>query len=152
VRIKSVHLAREALECVITMVTGEVIVTKFGESKKSARDELEELDDSPADSYFPTNTGLPSAHKQEWIEEVTEIGHLAKWKHDGFKPVAIFTLKRGEAIACAVSDIGEASGIPVSAHHQDSLRYPLQALQWLSSTCVDLTSFSVRDSTKTASW
>jgi syntaxin-binding protein 5 len=107
VRIKSVHLAREALECVITMVTGEVIVTKFGESKKGALDELEELDDSPVDSYFPTNTNLPSASKQEWIEEVTEIGHLAKWKHDGFKPVAIFTLKRGEAIACAVSDIGE---------------------------------------------
>jgi syntaxin-binding protein 5 len=113
VRIKSVHLAREALECVITMVTGEVIVTKFGESKKSAHDETEELDDSPVDSYFPTNpaSGMPSASKHEWVEEVTEIGHLAKWKHDGFKPVAIFTLKRGEAIACAVSDIGELGQI-----------------------------------------
>jgi hypothetical protein len=107
VRIKSVHLAREALECVMTMVTGEVIVTKFGEAKRGAQDETEELNDSPVESYFPVpKADIPSAPKQEWIEEVTEIGHLAKWKHDGFKPVAIFTLKRGEAVACAVSDIG----------------------------------------------
>jgi syntaxin-binding protein 5 len=110
VRIKSVHLAREALECVVTMTTGEVVVTKFGEAKRGAHDDKEELDDSPVDSYFPTSAKtdipVPGASKQEWIEEVTEIGHLAKWKDDGFKPVAIFTLKRGEALACAVSDIG----------------------------------------------
>lgn len=110
VRIKSVHLAREALECVVTMTTGEVVVTKFGEAKRGAHDEKEELDDSPIDSYFPTSAKtdipVPGASKQEWIEEVTEIGHLAKWKDDGFKPVAILTLKRGEAVACAVSDIG----------------------------------------------
>lgn len=109
VRIKSVHLAREALECVMTMATGEVIVTKFGEAKKGARDELEELDDSPVDSYFPlAKTESADAGKQEWVEEVTELNHLARWREDGFKPVAIFTLKRGEAVACAVSDIGRS--------------------------------------------
>lgn len=117
VRIKSVHLAREALECVVTMSTGEVIVTKFQEAKKGAReDDLEQLDDDPATagggSYFPLSTpegpDPGPAAKQEWIEEVTEIGHLARWKEDGFKPVAIFTLKRGEAVACAVSDIGKS--------------------------------------------
>jgi hypothetical protein len=133
VRIKSVHLAREALECVVTMSTGEVIVTKFGEAKKGAReDDLEELNDDPATpgggSYFPltkTDSADPGAGKQEWVEEVTEIGHLARWKEDGFKPVAIFTLKRGEAVACAVSDIGRSpsyltQGIPVLMFAQDS--------------------------------
>jgi syntaxin-binding protein 5 len=153
VRIKSVHLAREALECVITMVTGEVVVTKFGESKKNAHDDTEELDDSPVDSYFPTNpaSGMPSASKQEWIEEVTEIGHLAKWKHDGFKPVAIFTLKRGEAIACAVSDIGESCAIrnySASAHCQASLRYLLPAIRSRLLICVDRTSSSEKVSTR----
>jgi hypothetical protein len=132
VRIKSVHLAREALECVITLVTGEVIVTKFGESKKNAQDgdEVEELEldedkdgghvhgegalGTPKnDSYFPSQSPLANVgakrdgNKDEWVEEVTEIGHLARWKVDGFKPVAIFTLKRGEVVSTAVSDIGE---------------------------------------------
>ncbi|KAK8849434.1 hypothetical protein IAR55_004766 [Kwoniella newhampshirensis] len=112
VKIKSVHLAREALECVITFVTGEVIVTKFGEAKgkKGGEDEIEELDDGVEhdDGYFPTMPPQAASGSGEngWVEEVTEIGHLAKWKGDGFKPVAIFTLKRGEPISCAVSDIG----------------------------------------------
>lgn len=133
VRIKAVHLAREALECVVTMSTGEIIVTKFGEAKKGAReDDLEELNDDLAtpggESYFPltkTDSADPGAGKQEWVEEVTEIGHLARWKEDGFKPVAIFTLKRGEAVACAVSDIGQSPshltrGIPVLMFAQGS--------------------------------
>ncbi|WWD20056.1 hypothetical protein CI109_104529 [Kwoniella shandongensis] len=114
VKIKSVHLAREALECVITMVSGEVIVTKFGEAKGKARgeDDIEELDDEggeKGDSYFPVMPAQEEAGGSGgngWVEEVTEIGHLAKWKVDGFKPVAIFTLKRGEPLSCAVSDIG----------------------------------------------
>ena len=113
VRIKSVHLAREALECVITFSTGEVIVTKFGEGKAGPGDEVEELDGDessgpPLDGYFPQTPVASSsaAPKNEWVEEVTEIGHLAKWKEDGFKPVAMITLKRGEVVACAVSDIG----------------------------------------------
>lgn len=122
VRICSIHLAREALECVITMVTGEVIVTKFGEAKKGAADDdIEQLDDEPINSYFPltkTDSADP-AGKQEWVEEVTELGHLAKWKDDGFKPVAIFTLKRGEAVACAVSDIGQYMLLP---YHRIAIR------------------------------
>ncbi|OCF31242.1 hypothetical protein I316_07027 [Kwoniella heveanensis BCC8398] len=112
VRIKSVHLAREALECVITFYTGEVIVTKFGDAKgsaaRAAEDEVEELDENGENhdsGYFPHTAGHGDG-KSEWAEEVLEIGHLAKWKVDGFKPVAIFTLKRGEPISCAVSDIG----------------------------------------------
>ncbi|EIW71752.1 hypothetical protein TREMEDRAFT_27343 [Tremella mesenterica DSM 1558] len=115
VRIKSVHLTRESLECIITMVTGEVIVTKFGQAKVGfmPEDEVEELDDetAPRESYFPPQT--PKTPKTpntsgtvEWAEEMTEIGHLAKWAEDGFKPVALFSLRRGEPIACAVSDIG----------------------------------------------
>ncbi|ORY35002.1 lethal giant larvae like, C-terminal-domain-containing protein [Naematelia encephala] len=113
VRIKSVHLAREALECVITMISGEVIVTKFAEGKPGGRDDdVEELEEGaydPKNEYFPQVLSpgpSGSGGKSEWIEEVTEIGHLAKRKEDGFKPVAIFTLKRGEAVSCAVSNIG----------------------------------------------
>lgn len=126
VRIKSVHLAREALECVITMSTGEIIVTKFGEGKKNASDddEIEQLDGGHVhgegaleaknkDSYFPPQSPESAdGNKGEWVEEVTEIGHLARWRQDGFKPVAIFTLKRGEAVRCAVSDIGTLSPAP----------------------------------------
>ena len=106
--IKSVHLAREALECTITMKTGEIIVTKFHEARTGS---YEEADKTPRDSYFPT---MPPAmtpaeveeDPSEWIEEVLEIGHLAKYSTDGFKPVAIFTPKRGQVTHCAVSDIG----------------------------------------------
>lgn len=117
VRIKSVHLAREALECVITMVSGEVIVTKFSEARRGrADDDVEELDlddgqaglASPMGGYFPAQMPKhPSPGKDGWVEEVSEIQHLARYTADGFKPVAIFTLKRGEPRACAVSDIGE---------------------------------------------
>ncbi|KAK4685038.1 hypothetical protein P7C73_g5117, partial [Tremellales sp. Uapishka_1] len=114
VKIASVHLAREALECVITMQSGEVIVTKFGEAKGEHDDNATEELDGPVDGYFPnTSSGYPAnpmatpgASGNEWIEEVMEIGHIAKWKEDGFKPVAICTVKRGEPVACAVSDIG----------------------------------------------
>lgn len=113
VRIKSVHLAREALECTITMVSGEVIVTKFGEARKGSRHTPDEdEDDSPKDSYFPkTPEPAQVEHKVEYVEEITEIGHLAKWNMDGFKPVAIFTLKRGEPLQCSVSDIGESASM-----------------------------------------
>ncbi|WVR08305.1 hypothetical protein IAU60_005358 [Kwoniella sp. DSM 27419] len=115
VRVKSVHLAREALECTITFVTGEVLVTKFGPARKAATrgdDDVEELEldengENPNTGYFPaTDPPAEPGNRPEWVEEVTEIGHLAKWTTDGFKPVAIFTLKRGEPISCAVSDIG----------------------------------------------
>ena len=124
VRIKSVHLAKEALECVITMYTGEIIVTKFREASNApGEDDVEELrtDEtdqvgltSPNGSYFPHNrvpaaVQLPAAgrpSKDAWVEEVCEIQHLARGNADGFKPVAIFTLKRGSPVACAVSDIG----------------------------------------------
>jgi len=128
VKISSVHLAREALECVITMASGEVIVTKFGQHKAGAEDDtIEELDawnidshrgpgtpqsgysNSPKTEYFPR--GAATSLRDDWVEEIAEIGHLAKWHEDGFKPVAIVTVKRGEAIVCAVSDIGE------SIHH-----------------------------------
>jgi len=128
VRIKSVHLAREAFELTITFATGEIMVAKFGEAKKgAAADYIEELDgdyggpSTPKDNYFPPQWPPPStssALKNDWIEEVTEIGHLANWREDGFKPVAIFTLKRGEAVGCAVSDIGMS---PQSTHKRDSL-------------------------------
>ncbi|WRT69409.1 uncharacterized protein IL334_006395 [Kwoniella shivajii] len=115
VRIKSVHLAKEALECVITFHTGEIIVTKFGEAKGSAgrqgEDEIEELDENGENhdsGYFPSmgsqSHGVDSGNG--WTEEVLELGHLAKYKSDGFKPVAIFSMKRGEPISVAVSDIG----------------------------------------------
>ena len=109
VRIKSVHLARESLECVITLVTGEIIVTKFGEAKKSRTngDDVEELNGEGDDGYFPKVIAAGPQERHAWVEEVTEIGHLARWSEDGFKPVAIFTVKRGEPICCAVSDIGE---------------------------------------------
>ncbi len=132
VKITGVHLAREALECVITMSSGEVIVTKFGEHRPENRDDdngVEELDAWNVDtsqgpgtpntpqsgmaaspqqpSYFPKNT--PTSLRDDWIEEITEINHLARWNEDGFKPVAIFTVKRGEVLACAVSDIGKYS-------------------------------------------
>jgi hypothetical protein len=117
VRIKAAYLARESLECVITMVTGEVIVTKFGEARRGrADDDVEELDldgdqagvASPMGGYFPSEFAKsPPRAGDEWVEEVSEIGHLARHSADGFKPVAIFTLKRGEPIACCVSDIGE---------------------------------------------
>lgn len=117
--IKSVHLAREALECVVTMTTGEIIVLKFGSAKKGGErdeDDVEELhgEGEPSkDGYFP-NMGVapPQVGEGEWVEEVLEIGHLARWKVDGFKPVAIFTPKRGEVLACAISDIGESCAIP----------------------------------------
>lgn len=114
VRIKSVHLAREALECVITFMTGEVLVTKFQKAKTSTDDErYQEIMNREGDqvaeenegSYFPPQSRQPG--KNEWVEEVLEIGHLTKPKADGFKPVAIFTTKQGEPISCAVSDIGE---------------------------------------------
>jgi hypothetical protein len=109
--VKSVHLAREALECTITMITGEVIVLKFAAGKKgrAGDDDIEELDEeSPREGYFPPmGMPVPTQDPNEWVEEVLEIGHLAKSKLDGFKPVAIFTPKRGEVTHCAVSDIGK---------------------------------------------
>ncbi|TXT13308.1 hypothetical protein VHUM_00675 [Vanrija humicola] len=113
VQITGVHLARESLECVITFNTGEVIVTKFGEGKGEQHhrvsptgtiheDEDERDPASPRLDYFPPQ---PKEH-EEFVEEVTEIGHLARWSQDGFKPVAVFTVRRGEVISCAVSDIG----------------------------------------------
>lgn len=110
--IRSVHLAREALECTVTMTTGEIIVFKFAQGKTSGRgneDDLEELDvESPSDGYFPPQgVSVPETSGDGgWVEEVLEIGHIARLKVDGFKPVAIFTPKRGEVIQCAVSDIG----------------------------------------------
>lgn len=99
------------------MMTGEVIVTKFAEAKGGrADDEVEELDDgdeslkSPNGGYFPPTPTTPAAGGNDgWVEEVTEIQHLARYSVDGFKPVAIFTLKQGEPLACAVSDIGKSS-------------------------------------------
>jgi len=111
--IKSIHLAREALECTITMVSGEIIVFKFAPGKTAGQrggDELEELDaENPSDGYFPpVAISVPQASGDGgWVEEVLEIGHLARYNVDGFKPVAIFTPKRGEVIHCAISDIGE---------------------------------------------
>lgn len=109
--IKSIDLAREALELTVTMMTGEIIVFKFGQAKSgvSRDDDVEELEpDSPRDGYFP-KMAVPesSATHDGWIEEVMELGHLARLRTDGFRPVAIFTPKRGEVIRCAVSDIGE---------------------------------------------
>lgn len=114
VKIKSVHLAREALECVITFMTGEVLVTKFQKAKTLTDDdryqemlnrEGDQVMEESEGSYFPPQPKQQG--KNEWVEEVLEIGHLAKPKTDGFKPVAIFTMKQGEPISCAVSDIGE---------------------------------------------
>ena len=111
--IKSIHLAREALECTITMVSGEILVFKFAPAKAGGQrggDEMEELDaDTPSDGYFPpVAMSVPETSGDGgWVEEVLEIGHLARYKVDGFKPVAIFTPKRGEVIHCAISDIGE---------------------------------------------
>lgn len=113
--IKSVNLAREALECMVTMVSGEIIVFKFApaKGKHPSGDDVEELDGedgSPRDGYFPPVMSVPlqESDPNEWVEEVLEIGHLARYKVDGFKPVAIFSPKRGEVIHCAVSDIGTA--------------------------------------------
>jgi len=112
IRIKSVHLAREALECTITFTTGEVLVTKFGEGKHDGKDGEEEQLKDEDEGYFPKVQESPKVEmaslKQDWVEEVTELGELAKWKVDGFKPVALFTLKRGEVSQCAVSDIGKS--------------------------------------------
>ncbi|ORX37991.1 lethal giant larvae like, C-terminal-domain-containing protein [Kockovaella imperatae] len=105
VRIASVHLAREALECTITMTTGEVIVTKFQDGDENAGD-TEDLNDDEERGYFPRMNLPDSAEEEGYVEEITEIGHLAKTSMDGFRPVAIITLKRGEARKCAVSDIG----------------------------------------------
>ena len=114
VKVASVNLARESLECTIGMSTGEVIITKFHQGKGAADEDL----DAEEDGYFPKHT-LPSQNGGEgWVEEVTEVGHLAKMGSDGFKPVAIFTLKRGEATKSAVSDIGEWLCSP-------SLHFPL---------------------------
>lgn len=120
VQITGVELARETLECVITFATGEVIVTKFGNARsKSAPSTptspmIREEDDedglasptsprSPHGDYFPPQPPPTDG----WIEEITEIDHLANWSQDGFKPVAIFTVRRGAVVACAVSDVGE---------------------------------------------
>ncbi|CAK9784876.1 unnamed protein product [Cutaneotrichosporon oleaginosum] len=108
VQITGVHLARETLECVLTFATGEVLVAKFGEAKHTSHSmpssplspgmREEDEDDAPTNgSYFP---------QQEWVEELTEIGHMANWTTDGFKPVAICTVRRGAVVSCAVSDIG----------------------------------------------
>jgi hypothetical protein len=109
VQIAGVYLARESLECVITFVTGEVIVTKFGEGKAgsprdygSINEDEEERNDR--EEYFPQQP--PPEH--DYVDEITEIDQLAKWATDGFKPVAIFTVKRGQVVSCAVSDIGES--------------------------------------------
>ena len=109
VRIKSVHLARDSLECTMTMMTGEVVIFKFKEAKSDdGEDDAEGLNDDEDPSYFP-KMDMPELNKtgdKEWVEEVTELGHLAKGKTDGFKPVAIFSLKQGAVTQCAVSDIG----------------------------------------------
>lgn len=115
VRIAGVYLARETLECVITLVTGEVVVTKFSEAKDTpitpqtpnfGDDNEDEAGEgplpSPGEGYFPLVSPLDG-----WEEEVTEIDHLAKWNDDGFKPLVICTVRRGEVVACSVSDIGE---------------------------------------------
>lgn len=110
VQIASVHLARESLECVITFVSGEVFVTKFAEAKaesvyeaNSVAEEDEDRDPaSPRQDYFP----VQPAQGHDWVEEITEIQHLAKHTTDGFKPVAVLVVRRGEVVSCAVSDIG----------------------------------------------
>lgn len=111
VQIASVYLARESLECVVTFVSGEVIVTKFAQAKaesvheaNSVAEEDDERDpSSPRADYFPQQP----AQGHDWFEEITEIDHLAKYATDGFKPVAVLTVRRGEVVTCAVSDIGE---------------------------------------------
>ena len=106
VKIASVYLAREALECTITLQTGEVIVTKFQEAKGGGGDEGDDEDQG----YFPPVPVHPNQGEEDgWVEEVTEVGHLVKDCTDGFRPVAIITLKRGEVTRCAVSDIGESA-------------------------------------------
>lgn len=104
VQISAVHLARESLECVITFVTGEVIVTKFGEANADSprHRSIDEEDEDPHQEYFP-----PQSSENDYVDEVTEIDNFARWDTDGFKPVAIFTVKRGDIVSCAVSDIGE---------------------------------------------
>ncbi|BEI88387.1 uncharacterized protein CcaverHIS019_0111050 [Cutaneotrichosporon cavernicola] len=109
VQISGVHLARETLECVVLFTTGEVLVAKFGEARRSNRstpsspltpavgEDDGDADDASSTGYFP---------QQEWVEEVTELGQIANWTTDGFKPVALCTVRRGAVISCAVSDIG----------------------------------------------
>ncbi|WVO13704.1 hypothetical protein L204_101325 [Cryptococcus depauperatus] len=107
--IKSVHLAREALECVITFGTGEVIVTKFRKAiSPKDTDECRDSDDpGEKEEYVEQERSYSLQQRQEnRVEEVLEIGHLAKTRTDGFKPVVIFTMKQGEPICCEVSDIG----------------------------------------------
>ncbi|TYJ56810.1 hypothetical protein B9479_002420 [Cryptococcus floricola] len=118
VQIKSVHLAREALECVITFTTGELLVTKF----QKASLPLNPSDDGyePDFEYRRSYEGGEGYNEEErgyfppqskqgdsgWVEEVLEIGQLSKGKVDGFKPVAIFTMKQGHPVSVALSDIG----------------------------------------------
>lgn len=153
--IKSVHLAKEALECTITMMSGEIIVLKFApaKGKRAAGDDVEELDvESPRDGYFPPVMTVPTQDPNEWVEEVLEIGHLARYTVDGFKPVAIFTPKRGEVTQCAVSDIGElpASNPFFLADTKVFSRWLSRRILWGSSICVDRTLYCERASIRTA--
>jgi hypothetical protein len=112
VQVASVQLSRETLECVVTFVTGEVLVTRFDEATMDSEDShhgsvsVSQEDDEDRDmGYFPPQPRTDI----DYIDEITEIDQLANHTVDGFKPLALFAVKRGEVVSCAVSDIGEVA-------------------------------------------
>lgn len=103
VRITGVELAKQSLELAIHLQTGEVLVYKFGEA--DARLAMVEPTQIHTDaSYFP-----PGAKKEEHVEELTSIAHLANWKSDGFKPATVLTTRRGPVVDLSMSDIGKSA-------------------------------------------
>ena len=68
---------------------------KFGEAKAGYEDEHDRF-------RFPSQT---SDHDKP-AEEITQLGHLAKWASDGFKPVLLLDVKQGQVETCTVSDTG----------------------------------------------
>lgn len=58
----------------------------------------------------PSSTGyqssIPPSLGSMPVEEITQVGHLATWHVDGFKPNIVIELARGEVTALETSDIG----------------------------------------------
>ena len=91
IRIQSVHLSSDSLECMIVLNTGAVLVYRFAAARGRPQTlELGDLDDLLNDEE----------------DIIVSLADLASWSSDGFKPVCVIDARRGVVTQAKMSNTG----------------------------------------------